>query len=117
VAQVQPGHAHFFYQALPGFVVPHLADRQYGNVLPQQYFNIMRNDMQLAVIPPVDKVTAAALFTAQAVLSIQQEKRPAADSSHAQHRPGGAGRNITMRTIHAGDFSHPESPAPIPDAG
>ena len=88
IAQVQPGRAHFFYQMLSRFVIPNLADRQYGNVFLKQYFYIMRNDMQLAVIPPVNEMAAAALFAAQRALSIQEKESPAADTPDAQHRPG-----------------------------
>jgi hypothetical protein len=117
VAQVQAGHAHFFYQTLSGCIVADLAYRHYNNIFPQQYFYIMRDDMQLAIIPAVDEMPAAALFAAQGMLSIQQEKRPAADPTHAQHCPGGAGRNITLQSIHADGFSHRKFPGPIPDAG
>ena len=44
--------------------------------------------MQLAIIPAVDEMPAAALFSAQGMLSIQQEESPAADPTHAQHSPG-----------------------------
>jgi hypothetical protein len=47
----------------------------------------MRNNMQLAIIPPVNEMTAAALFAAKSMLSIYKEESPASDPTHAQHPP------------------------------
>ena len=51
MAQVQAGGAHFFQQAASGLVVADLADRDSGKALPEQGFDVMRNDVQFTVIP------------------------------------------------------------------
>src|SRR5512137_2113494 len=87
VLQVQAGILHFSHHAPPRFVIADLADRQGVECLPKQGSYIMGDDMQLAIIPPVDEMAAATFFAAQGMLPIQQEECSAADSPHSQHGP------------------------------
>ena len=84
---VHSGRAHLVEQPAPGLVVAHLADRHDVERLrrprPEQDRRVVRDDVQLAVVPHVEQARGTALVAPEVVRAFQGEEDARPDAAHA----------------------------------
>ena len=94
MAQVHPGLLHLLQKPAPRVVIAHLTDGKNGEAWSPADLDIVRDDVQLAVIAAIQKAPAAALLAPQRVVAVQSEEDARADAAGADQRAVAAAADV-----------------------
>src|SRR5438034_7464552 len=83
-ARVHASSGQFAEHKLSGCIVPYLTNWNHAKLLaPEQFRNVVTDDVQLAVVPHIEQTARPAFVSSECVVALEGEQNSRSQTSHS----------------------------------